>query len=88
MCLVLCNSILAQGNRKEGKMRIELLLISSMLLSDLQVLVKIPMVYGEKGPAFLFFFSPPFSFKGLINLGHEKKRHETRSNSKQKIIPY
>lgn len=43
--------------------------ISSVLVSDLWVLVKIPMVYGEKGPAFLIFFSPPFSFKGLINLG-------------------
>lgn len=68
---------------------IKLSLVSSMLCSDLRVLVKIPMVYGEKGPAFLIiFFSTPFSFKALINLGHEKKRHEMIKNSKQKIIPY
>ena len=41
------------------------------------------MVYGEEGPAFLiYFFSSPFSLKGLINLGHEKKRQEAILNKK------
>lgn len=48
-------------------------LVSSVLLSDPQVLMKILTVSGENGPAFLIIFALFFSLKGSLDLGHRRK---------------
>lgn len=64
-------------------------LISATLPSTLQMFMKTPMAQGEKAPAFLSFlyfsssFSSYFSFKSLINLRQEKKKHKTITKYKK-----
>lgn len=67
-------------------------LISATLPSTLQMFMKTPMAQGEKAPAFLSFlyfsssFSSYFSFKSLINLRQEKKKHKTITKYKKNLV--